>query len=159
MGHSPFLIYFLFSSFLSLVPSHSLFPSYILFLSLTSCLSLPPFLSLSVLPQIKASLTTQSPSCSLGKWIAILSDRIPNFGNAVEITFERIPLNKGLINGVSLIPLLLPTIDVLLRIFVLCCRSLLTHWYNSCWADWPAQAGSNRKAGTLGLCPYKCAQA
>ena len=31
--------------------------------------------------------------------------------------------------------------------FVLCCRSLLTHWLNSCWADWPAQAGSNRKAG------------
>ena len=37
--------------------------------------------------------------------------------------------------------------DVLLRLLVLCCHSLLTHWHNSCWADWPAQAGSNRKAG------------
>ena len=37
--------------------------------------------------------------------------------------------------------------DVLLRLFWFCCHSLLTHWHNSCWADWPAQAGSNRKAG------------
>ena len=34
-----------------------------------------------------------------------------------------------------------------LRLLVLCCHPLLTHWLNSCWADWPAQAGSNRKAG------------
>ena len=40
-----------------------------------------------------------------------------------------------------------PNIDVSFSLLVLCCRSLLTHWHNSCWADWPAQAGSNRKAG------------
>ena len=38
-------------------------------------------------------------------------------------------------------------IDVFLRLLVLCCRSLLTHWHDSCWADWPAQVVSSRKAG------------
>ena len=37
--------------------------------------------------------------------------------------------------------------DVNLSLFFLCCRPLLAHCPNSCWADWPAQAGSNRKAG------------
>ena len=33
------------------------------------------------------------------------------------------------------------------RLLFLCCHILVTHWHNSCWADSPAQAGSNRKAG------------
>ena len=31
--------------------------------------------------------------------------------------------------------------------YVRCCGSLLAHWVNSRWADWPAQASSNRKTG------------
>ena len=38
-------------------------------------------------------------------------------------------------------------IYVFLRLLVLCFCCLLTHWHNNYWADWPAQAGSNRKAG------------
>ena len=38
-------------------------------------------------------------------------------------------------------------IDVLLRLLVLCCRSVLTHWHNSCSSDLPAQAVRIRKAG------------
>ena len=37
--------------------------------------------------------------------------------------------------------------DVFLSLLVLCCCSLITQWHNCCWADWTAQAGSNRKAG------------
>ena len=39
--------------------------------------------------------------------------------------------------------------DVSLSLLVYSCLYLLvlTHWHNTCWADWPAQAGSNRKAG------------
>ena len=29
--------------------------------------------------------------------------------------------------------------------FWLCCRSLLAHWVNSCWADWPAQGAITEK--------------
>ena len=35
--------------------------------------------------------------------------------------------------------------DVFLRLFVLCCCSLLTHWHSRCQADLPAKGGSNRK--------------
>ena len=35
--------------------------------------------------------------------------------------------------------------DVLIRLLVLCCRSLLSHCHNRGWADW--QAGKNRRAG------------
>ena len=38
-------------------------------------------------------------------------------------------------------------IHVSLRLLVPCCCSLLTHYHNSCWADWPPQGDSNRKAG------------
>ena len=41
----------------------------------------------------------------------------------------------------------LSPIDILPSLLVLCWHSLLTHMCKSCWADWPAQAGSNRKAG------------
>ena len=37
--------------------------------------------------------------------------------------------------------------DVWLSLLDLFYHSLLTHGHNGCWADWPAQDGSNRKAG------------
>ena len=65
-------------------------------------------------------------------------------------------INNGILKGgspISLLPFTLSDLflhvafkDILIRLLVLCCRSLLTHWHNSCWADWPDQAGSNRKA-------------
>ena len=34
-----------------------------------------------------------------------------------------------------------------IRLSVICCGILKTHWHSSCWADWPGLAGRNRKAG------------
>ena len=80
------------------------------------------------------------------------SRREDSFTNAVSAFGAKkapglFPLRRSTFPAIVFCPLCPATTDVSFSLLVLCSRSLLTHWNNSCWADWPAQAGNNRKAG------------